>query len=182
MTETLKWLCFMVEGGAVQRFHTRPGLAPYTDAAHSHGVAMLCHKLTQGRASSNLLMAALVHDLGEQYSGDVSAPAKRALGLGERLKAAEDLQLARYGLLFNLTAYEEHVLSVADQFEGLLWCCRERFMGNTTVNLMYDKWQLWCRQLTLTDTEYEVLTAIRELWGRAVGDYGPGFDVFEEKE
>ena len=181
MNSDLQWLYFVVEGGAVQRFHTRPGLTPYTDAAHSHGVALLCHRLTGGAASANLLMAALTHDLGEQYAGDMSAPAKRALHMRERLKRAEDAQLAKYGLAFSLTEEEARVLNLADQLEGMLWCCRERFLGNTYVELVYNKWYRWSLQAGFTELERPVWEAVTILWGLASAGCAPSFDVFEEE-
>ena len=86
-------LQFIMEGGSVLRYHTRPGIRTDTDAHHMHGVAVLCSLLAgtdaQGRsgASASLLLAALTHDLAEQAASDMSAPSKRALGLRDMLAA-----------------------------------------------------------------------------------------------
>src|ERR1035437_1123263 len=57
---------FIIEGGIVERFHTRPGIKPNTDAHHSHGVAMLCYIMWEGYGGdairTELLMAALSGD------------------------------------------------------------------------------------------------------------------------
>lgn len=177
-TESL--LSFISEGAAVERFHSRPMLQRVTDGHHSHGVAMLCYVLTEGAPSAELLMAALVHDLAEQAASDVSAPAKRAMGIREQLGQFESAVLGRFALRFDtqLTPAEKRILSIADQFEGMLSCCRERALGNKFVDLMFSKWVRWTSEENLTEWEREVAEAILALWQKAAGG-GPDFDVFE---
>lgn len=179
-SSTEKLLSFISEGAAVERFHSRPLLQRVTDGHHSHGVAMLCYVLTEGEASAELLMAALVHDLAEQAASDVSAPAKRAMGIREKLSKFEGEMLGQFALRFDnqITPAEKRILSIADQFEGMLSCCRERALGNKFVDLMFSKWIRWTSEEELTEWEKEVAEAILALWQKAAGG-GPDFDVFE---
>lgn len=188
-------LQFIMEGGSVVRYHTRPGIKPDTDAHHSHGVAMLCSILAgadeQGRtqASTMLLMAALTHDLGEQYASDVSAPAKRVLGLGEHLQKVEDAQLERYNFFYSpwLTEEEKMILKLADCFDGMLYCCRELALGNKNVMLVWRRYNTYTAQLECTSDLFELglrascmLEAIKEIYQEVTSVHGPDFDIFAE--
>lgn len=183
MTQTEKWLYFLMEGSQVVRFHSRPTLKPITDGQHQHGVAMLCIYLCEGKPSANLLMAALTHDMAEQAASDMSSPAKRALGLGAVLEAYEHVHLTRHGFghWAELTMEEERTLYIADQFEGMLSCVRERFYGNAYVCLPMRKWIKWMTEYKLADgAELDLYRAIVSLWQLADAGGAPEFDVFQE--
>ena len=184
-------LQFIIVGGAVVRYHTRPGIKPDTDAHHSHGVALLCALLSpsvQGRttASATLLMAALTHDLGEQKTGDVSAPAKRILGVRDQLAMAEKTELYRYELCYEnlLTPEEKAILTLADSFDGMLYCCRERALGNKNVALI---WRNYCKYVSeavqgeptrLVLRASVMFESIKEIYEEACSEQGPNFDIF----
>lgn len=189
-------LQFIMEGGSVVRYHTRPGIKPDTDARHSHGVAMLCSILAGSGpedkrhtlASSTLLMAALTHDLAEQKTGDMSAPAKRALGMGEALGAFELEELRKYNLEYErfLDEEERTILKLADCFDGMMYCCREAALGNRNVRLI---WTRYCEYVvTLTSAEpapldlvlraSNMFESIKEIYKEVTSTSGPDFDVF----
>jgi len=127
-------LDFIMAGGAVQRFHTMRTIHPQNVAEHSFGVAWLVYLLTGGKPSAALLLAALGHDLAEHVTGDLPAPAKRALGLGPQFAAAEDAAASAAGLLLPpLTDDEAKVLKLADTLELVLYCQRELAMGNSRM-------------------------------------------------
>lgn len=67
------------EAGSVTRYHTHPRLNRFTqsDAAHSWGVVALITQLHPD-PSKELLLAAILHDTGERFAGDLPAPVKRA--------------------------------------------------------------------------------------------------------
>lgn len=185
-------LQFITEGGQVIRYHTRPGIKPDTDAAHSFSVAMLCSILAgneQGRttASVNLLMAALTHDLAEHKVGDMSAPAKRALGMSAILSAFELEELRKYELDYEqyLLDDERTILKLADCFDGMLYCCREAALGNKNVRLIWNRFCEYANTLTSTDTNIAVALrasnmyeAIKEIYHEVNSQSGPAFDVF----
>jgi 5'-deoxynucleotidase YfbR-like HD superfamily hydrolase len=173
---------FMLEGGAVNRFHARPGLLRQTDAAHSWGVAMLVYLLSPVQPSVELLMAALTHDLAEQYMGDTPAPAKWALGVQDDYARLENDKLAQYGLNFCglLSVDETRQLKLADTMDGLLHCCKEAALGNRTVRLIYDKWYALALRTVETDLEHELLQVINHVWGESNDIEGPQFDVYAQ--
>lgn len=63
-------------GMEVNRWHTRQPIFEETVGNHTANVALLVHYLTDGEASRELLYAALIHDIGEFYTGDLPAPVK----------------------------------------------------------------------------------------------------------
>ena len=176
---------FILEGGAVNRFHARPGLLQQTDAAHSWGVAVLVYLLSPVQPSVELLLAALTHDLAEQYMGDVPAPAKWALGVQADYARLENDKLRQYGLDFSglLSTDEARQLKLADTMDGLLHCCKEAALGNRTVHLIYGKWYALAQHTITARTivssqELELLQAINQIWEESNGAQGPQFDVY----
>ncbi len=157
---------YVYQGSWVTRFHQHIGHRLDTDARHSHGVAMLCYFLTNGSPSAQLLMAALTHDLAEQEVGDIPFPAKRNLGIREKVNAAEAASLAAAGLTFELTEEEELLLSVADSLDGMLYCAGEAALGNRTLSGIYDAWRNVLKQQCggLNDTQREVVAAVQQIW------------------
>lgn len=135
-------LKFIMAGGDSLRYHTVRTVKSQDIAAHSFGVAWLCELLMNGEASKNLIMAALSHDLAEHVIGDIPSPSKRALGLSERfreeeMKALDSARLANY--LDDLTEGEELTLQLADILDGLIFCIKERRLGNVNVSLPYER-------------------------------------------
>lgn len=179
MKNTVEWLHFLMEGSMVVRFHARPTLVPITDGQHSHGVAMLCWYLTDGKPSVNLLMAALTHDLAEQAASDVSAPAKRALGLRDKLEEYERSFLQHYGMHVTLTKEEILTLYLADQMEGMLSLVRERAYGNLFSAVPFYKWVKWLSsgEVTLPPQAVKLFEAIETMYSRSANNVPPGYDV-----
>lgn len=120
----------LFDGSAVRRFHTMCTVTENTVGQHSHGVAMFCMLLEDGNPSAALLMKALTHDLAEQYTGDVPSPAKRALGIRKEFGEVEEQLLATVEFSIEITEREEKVLKLADCADGMLFCARERTLGN----------------------------------------------------
>ena len=134
---------FIFNGAAVQRFHTTPPIRPQTDGARSFGVAWLCWMLTEGHARQELIMAALGHDLAEQFTGDLPAMIKRQATIGIQLDALEEEQRSKAGLEFALTEDEQKVLDLADALEGMMFCVQERRLGNREAERWYGRWRAW---------------------------------------
>ena len=120
----------LFDGSGVKRFHTIPTVTENTVGQHSHGVAMFCMLLEGGRPSAELLMKALTHDLAEQYTGDVPSPAKRALGVRKEFGEVEEQLLATVDFSIDVTRHEEVVLKLADCADGMMFCAKERMLGN----------------------------------------------------
>lgn len=188
-------LQFISEGGSVVRYHTRPGIKPDTDAHHSHGVLMLASLLAgkdergHTQASATLLMACSTHDLAEQYTGDVSSPAKRALRIGKYLSEVESAKLTEYELNYeqHLTPDEAVILKLADCFDGMVYCCRELALGNRNALLI---WRRYCSYATTISSDESPLPieialrastmfeSIKEIYHEVLSPEGPNFDVF----
>ena len=105
---------FITYGAEVKRYHTVTTLQCETVGHHSHGVAMLCVVLCP-TATRALLLAALMHDLAEQATGDIPSPAKRELNIGANLEHLEHEIIGGSGLSFpHLTTAEKRTLTPED--------------------------------------------------------------------
>jgi 5'-deoxynucleotidase YfbR-like HD superfamily hydrolase len=170
----------LFDGGAVARFHTMPTLKENSVAAHSHGVAVFC-MLMSDDASANMLKAALVHDLAEQYTGDVPSPSKRLLDIRSKLNEAENRLLGTVGLCYEgeLSPEEARILKLADCADGMMFCARERMLGNRSKMLKqaYKNYGTYVHTL-MTDMPFgtesqrvaHVFTAIAKLWKENKGE------------
>lgn len=118
-------------GNMVKRYHTVDLLVPETVGHHSANVALLCLAIDP-EASANLLKAALLHDLGEQYTGDIPAQAKwQSPDLAKAAKELED----RLNLdpIPSLTKHEQKVLKQADALDCFFKMREELRKGNNSV-------------------------------------------------
>jgi 5'-deoxynucleotidase YfbR-like HD superfamily hydrolase len=166
-----KRLQFILEGGLVQRFHTRPSLKPNTVAHHGNGVALLCAQLWLGDYGClprpHLLLAAATHDLAEQVTSDISAPAKRLLMLRDHLQIIENVALAEHSMNYHdmLTEEEQDVLGWADLFDAMLHCCHEVALGNKMMMLPYKRMRGYVQEIypTMTVTAIEIYMAVQEI-------------------
>ena len=141
-------------GCNVRRFHTELLINSETVGHHSASVALLCLTLTDGRCSKDLLVAALKHDLGEQFTGDIPAPAKRANhGLKEELLIAELNHPDSDAILHPiLTGAEEQLLKAADLLDLGFKCVEEIEMGNRTARRILNNVLEYCRGVQLNGT------------------------------
>lgn len=128
-----------IESGRVARYHAAPTVAPQTVGLHSWGVAMIVLYLTQGQASSALLVCALMHDVAELHTGDIPFGVKRRspeikalLGRMEE-EAHSTLALP----IPELDAKDQALLKIADTLEGLLWCKKTE-----NFPLVLPRWQV----------------------------------------
>lgn len=133
-------LDFIFSGGLVKRYHVMDTLRTQNNAEHSFGVAWLVYMLSGGMPSAALLIAALQHDLAEQDTGDLPAPAKRRLGISEQFAEYEETILLEIGLLAQpLSEYELRILKLADCAELCLFCIREIALGNKQMHIVYQR-------------------------------------------
>lgn len=153
---------FILSGSEVVRYHTVTTLQRETVGHHSHGVACLVLMLDPN-ASSNLLRAALYHDLSEHLTGDIPSPAKRAYGIGEQVDKLEQSLMSEAGLRFPaLLPGEERTLKLADIFHGALFCLREISLGNSRMRSVYDRYMSYAHQMILSGREKELLEIIED--------------------
>lgn len=113
-----------------RRWHTYPTQRTQDVGSHSHAVAMLVQEV-EPKASKDLLLAALTHDLHEGTHGDIPSTAKWAEPtLEAAMDAAEQAWNKKQGFNFELDAHELRVLKFCDYFELMLWALEELRLGN----------------------------------------------------
>jgi hypothetical protein len=119
--------------GGIKRFHTVPTIGVQTVAEHSYHVAMLCIELSSGKPSTNLLKAALYHDLAELVTGDIPAPVKWANpNLKNELENIEENCID-----ISLTPNERSILRHADAFECAFYAVDQIMLGNKNMIQVY---------------------------------------------
>lgn len=108
----------------VARWHANPDLAGSGDTVGSHSgrAALLVTRLFPN-ASRDLIVAAILHDLGEAGVGDVAGPAKRSIPeLSVSIAQAEAVQLVRLGIKIpDLSVEDTARLRFVDRLDGHLW-------------------------------------------------------------
>ena len=163
---------FIFNGGESKRYHTVDTIKTQDIAAHSFGVAWLCEILTEGYATKSLIMCALAHDLAEHIVGDLPSPSKRAMSnlAAEAFNAYEEDVLTyglsnKYSSKIVLSKDEQRTLRLADMFDGMLFCLRERQLGNTKIGTVYVRFKDYVlEQEPLTSTETRVFHEINHQW------------------
>jgi 5'-deoxynucleotidase YfbR-like HD superfamily hydrolase len=113
----------------VRRFHSNQHLAHLgqTNADHAHGVASIIAMLHPA-PSVELLKAALWHDAGERYAGDLPQPFKAEYpDIARQHSWAEDrLALRCAPLKPTLTPEEQSWLKLADSLEAIFFAAFHR--------------------------------------------------------
>lgn len=162
--KTAKQVMAGLDAARVSRFHCHYLLRPQHVDAHSWQVALLCYALSGGAPSVNLLLAALTHDLGERWTGDVPGPVKAAtqelkefLDALESSAVAENLDLPR----FMLTLEERAILKAADRLSGMYHCLVERRLGNATLRTPFLNYASWLASVEHLLAESELATELR---------------------
>lgn len=125
--------------GSVQRYHAAPSVMPQTVGLHSWGVAVLCMFLTDGKPSASLLAAAILHDAGELFTGDIPFTVKKANAevkrIFDELEDETQTSLLVTNRLPPLTEDEKCILKLSDTLDGLAWCRKHEREGP-----VYDRW------------------------------------------
>lgn len=128
---TLNGLRMMRNGNRVKRYHTVDTLVPETVGHHSANVAHIVLAISPG-CRKELLVAALDHDIVEQYTGDIPSTLKwHSPKLAKMLKVIE-------GDFFpptseQLTARERCILKQADMLDLCFKCVEEYQLGNQAI-------------------------------------------------
>lgn len=155
-------LDFFAAGADVLRYHTVRTLTQETVGHHSHLVALLC-TLIDPDASRELLMAALLHDLAEQVTGDIPSPAKHQFGISEKVSEMEAKIMRLAGIDFPaLTLNEARILKLADLAQGALFCARELSLGNSRMRSVFDRYCSYAHDMVLIGRERELFELIKQ--------------------
>ena len=109
--------------GKVKRFHTVETIGQQTVAEHSFNVCLILLFITNGTASSELLKAALYHDLPELITGDIPATAKwKSEALSQALTEVEQRFEKDFNLSVEISDSEKLLLKWADMYELVQYC------------------------------------------------------------
>jgi 5'-deoxynucleotidase YfbR-like HD superfamily hydrolase len=134
----------LARSGGTLRFHTHYErvLKHQTVGSHTYNVFFIALALTHGDLSRNAMLAAMIHDSGEHWSGDIPAPTKLALTPEARADYErfdqQELRVAT-GLADDdslLSDEERLVIKIADAMDGALFCVREAQLGNSLARGM----------------------------------------------
>ena len=145
----MKDIEFIWAGGYTERYHTTHTILRDTVGHHSFNVAAIIMTVWPD-ASAKLLRAALLHDVAEHKTGDMPAPAKRAMGIREVFSDYEQEAMAYAGVSYpELTPEEEWALKYADALDGMRFCVQERAMGNRLIDPVYYNFRDYVEELLL---------------------------------
>ena len=137
MSSKVSNLLEVLSGGDVKRYHTLPTIGEQTVANHSWGVAMILNWL-EPEISKTAMLKALTHDVAEKQTGDIPAPTKwKNKSLAKRLAGLERKIEKELGVDYVLTEKEQVLFKQADMFELLLYCVKQRSLGNVNVNTVF---------------------------------------------
>lgn len=126
-----KDILLMMQFGQTLRYHTQLMLRNQDVAQHSYNVVMLLIYLCPLPVPASLMLAGLLHDAGERWTGDMPADVKLRLRMGAALDNAEQEALAAAGVTMpELTQNEKFLLKTCDALEGLMHCTRDALLGN----------------------------------------------------
>lgn len=155
---------FLLDGANVRRYHTLTTIVQETVGHHSHGVALLACMLSPTSPSTDLIFAALVHDLAEHQVGDIPAPSKRQFGIGEQISALEERLLESSGWAPGmLTSDELRTLKLADIAQGALYCVEELQRGNSRMRVVLDRYLSYATAMILVGVEKKLFDEIERM-------------------
>lgn len=165
LSETQRMLALISRAAAVKRYHNEL-IAPQSVGEHSFGVAWFVMLLTQGAPTVDLLYAAISHDAAEAVVGDVPAPTKRAVpGLKTALDKYEDEITNAFGLWpVNLDEHDHRILKFADIYEGMLYCCTQRSMGNKNADSIFANFRDYAAQMEPSGIALEIFHTLVEVY------------------
>lgn len=124
-------------GNRVKRYHTIDLLVGETVGHHSANMAVLVTMIYPD-VTLPMLKWALLHDIAEQWTGDVPAPAKWASpALKNALDELENRMLSEYAInMADLGTHERAVLKQADMLDLCFKMLEEVLMGNSNAAVL----------------------------------------------
>ena len=116
--------------------------------------------------SKEAILRALTHDVAELFTGDVPAPVKWAnTDLVEVLKRIEDKYESDIGIGYKLSPEETALGKQADMFELLVFCVRQRRLGNTNMNEVFSNGVEYLASSGLNSKGKELLGYLTKIYG-----------------
>ena len=127
-------------GNIVNRYHTEPMVVGETVGHHCANVGcILIHMHHPDLPSREIMVHALLHDVAEQYTGDIPAPVKETHSrVADAIKRAEEeWEAVNVSTTLQMDEYDALVFKFADSFDCLLKCVDELRMGNINFKPIY---------------------------------------------
>ena len=123
-------------GYNVKRFHTTPRNQQETNGHHSANVCAIILRLDPD-CSKDLLVAALMHDVPEAYTGDVPAPFKWDTPSIKAALSGGEFDYIRDNRIPNpkLTAEEVKLLKLADMMDLIFSSLEEMGRGLSLIHI-----------------------------------------------
>lgn len=139
-------------GHNVKRFHTTERIREETVGHHSAGVASIILRLDP-ECSKDILVAALMHDVPEAYTGDVPATAKWDHdGLADCLAEMEIAYINGVNIPdVALTVEEMYLLKLADMLDLVLSSLEEMGRGNQYARQLVENGQKAIESMDVSD-------------------------------
>lgn len=166
-------LQFLRHGMGVNRYHTYHTQVRDTVGKHSAGVATFLILMNETMPRSELLAAALMHDIPEGTMGDIPSPAKKAMPEAAAIGIAQEEKrmLMEADLFYWLTQDEVRQMKLADCFDGLMFCIEERRRGNTEIKEVGDRYLSYISELPRSGNSREQeLRITLEKWWKAANE------------
>lgn len=163
----------LAAAGRVKRFHNTPTILTQTVGEHTWLVMglvlMLCEDMDRTRIA-DILYAAFMHDVPEAATGDIPAPAKRAMGNEGRMDLAcyESRVLKWAGMTEpDLSEEEARTVKIADILEGVIRCRIEVALGNSHAHDIGFKFSQYLESMApFSERETQVLEAVAAYQGQ----------------
>lgn len=131
------------EAAHVERSHTMPHHGVYTIGQHSFDMLTLLICLYPD-CRKELMLAVMLHDIPERWTGDIPSPAKSSDGeFGKRLAQIEARVAKVLGLEIKLDDMERYWLKGLDMVEFLLWAKEQLAMGNQNAVAAIARCTIW---------------------------------------
>lgn len=171
----LNKLAWLRAGGYTRRYHGWRTLKDDPVGMHGYSVANIV-LILRPDCRKELVVAAVRHDSPEHVTGDMPADTKRAVpGAKAMMDAAEELAWRSIDIedpCACLTPEEYRVMKLADYFDGMMFCLQERRMGNTLMDVVFDRYTAYMVKL-LEDQpmglEHELFNNLVLAWAAAGG-------------
>ena len=154
----LNWVNKAFQGGAVRRWHVIPIIGEETVGHHTFGVAMMTLAITDGKASGDLLRAALFHDCAEGETGDLPADIKRNHPHIKKVFGdIEEKWERQNGFFLQLDETDTLALKHADVLQLLYFCKAQLNLGNINMEPVLERATKYAQELEPVGKSQEIL-------------------------
>lgn len=183
MQTPIERLKFIYNAYHVTRYHTSARVRDKQLLGQHHaGVAaiymVLCDALCVATTIEGFRYA-LTHDMGEFFTGDMPAPAKRGMGLKDRFEQAEERALKEFDMDNWPTQQHLDIIKLADCIDGMLHCLWEANQGNRSALPVFWTFLSYARELPISDSHTSIRTLLFKLHDLACARDRE--DIFETK-